>query len=115
MKKIIATLILSQLALLAEGSIELVPSHNENPSKDYSKNGRNAKVQKVIDKTALDVTKVSSDKVNDINAKLKALQKRINSKKQKISSLKKTKIQESHKSKIKVKKSLKRIRTIRNH
>jgi len=109
MNKIIITLILSQLPLLADRNPELMPSHNENPSKDYSKNGSNDKIEAVKEKTSSDVNKIL-----DMDAKLKALQEKISSKKQKISSLKKTKIQESHKSKIKVKKTLKRIRTIRH-
>jgi glycine cleavage system H lipoate-binding protein len=115
MKKIITILTLSQLLLLADGNIEVVPSHNENPPKDYSKKKTNDRIEKVKTKTASDVTKISSDKVNDINAKLKALKERINNKTNKLSSLKKIKIQESSKAKVKVKKTLKRIRIVPKH
>jgi len=114
MKKIIMTLILSQIVLLAEENLLTISGHNENPSKEYSKNGGNDKIEAVKEKTALDIKKISSDKVNEINKKLKSLKEKINAKKQKILSLDKTKIQESHKSKIKIKKTLKRIRTIRH-
>ena len=114
MKKIITILMLSQLVLLADRNIELIPSHNENPVKNYSEKQKNNKIEIVKDKTASDIKKILSNKVNDINAKLKVLKERINAKKQKILSLKKTKIQENRKAKIKVKKTLKRIRTIRH-
>jgi len=107
MKKVLLSLILSEVILFAsDRNIEIMPSVNENSSKDYSQ-------RKQSDSTATTRNKTQS-RVNRI-LKMKALREKIIAKQKKVSALKRSKIQNQQNQKSKTKKTLKKIRAIRNH
>lgn len=126
MKKslILFSLFYINVSLSQDRNIEVMPKLNENPQKQYKSKKQNNAVNDVQQSTKSKVyNTLSSDRQAQINKKLKALKKKISSKKHSLK-LKKTakkriinKNKKSNKNKRtkKTKRQLKRLRGVRNN